>query len=523
MEQKELFLDTMPDSNNMWENLGGNYENAEQSINELVDNAISNIIGNNTELKKIQISLEETDDDDKAIIITIEDSGLGIEDAEQAFTLGSSGSDSVLNEHGFGLLQALAAANKQNDAWDVYKRSPDNREKSEVMHIMAPYVIGKQRYEMIKDTKWPGHKWGNTFIRVRCDHRLFTTLLPIETCVRSSVKFDFETVADRIHEDLGFTYSYILADKKVELNLILKHSNGIKEEHKVTPIIPRWTQKFELYNESLHLNCNFGQIDKLPHRIPFDNRTSSRYYQTNLFTSGVELRINGRAMEYNKFEEIFGKKNHPCFNSLMIQVDIVSESRSDLPATRTTKNGFRVGDERLEEIYKWIRKSINTNQKTVVKPVSITETEEKKKLAQIYQENYDANQELEIGTAENIVSREAPVFKQLLNKEYPKIDLLVNKPDKVTVIEAKKGTASILDLYQMMMYCDGYYVDHGKMPDEAILVAKEFPDGVRRVLGHLAQKNKDRYPEFEIRYWNHYQENFEESLVEEKKLRIRKR
>ena len=232
MEHKEMYLNTTPDSNDIWKELGGNYENAEQTINELVDNAVSNLIGNAVKSKKIQITLEETNDIDQAINIYIEDSGLGIANAEQAFTLGKTGTDSVLNEHGFGLLQALSAANERNDSWDVYKRSSDNRVKNEVMHIMAPYVIGKQPYELLSDSDWPGHEWGNTLAKVRCDFKLFQTLLPVEESVRSS----------------------------------------------------------------------------------------SRYYKANITSSGVELRINGRAMEYNKFEEIFGIKNHP---QIMIQMTFI--------------------------------------------------------------------------------------------------------------------------------------------------------------------------------------------------------
>ena len=94
MEHNKMYLNTTPDSNDIWKELGGNYENAEQTINELVDNAVSNLIGNAVKSKKIQITLEETNDIDQAINRFIEDSGLGITNAEQAFTLGKAGTDS---------------------------------------------------------------------------------------------------------------------------------------------------------------------------------------------------------------------------------------------------------------------------------------------------------------------------------------------------------------------------------------------------------------------------------------------
>ena len=48
-------------------------------------------------------------------------------------------------------------------------------------------------------------------------------------------------------------------------------------------------------NNNLNLILTYGQIEKLPERMRFNNNTSSRYYKANLTSSGVELRINGRA------------------------------------------------------------------------------------------------------------------------------------------------------------------------------------------------------------------------------------
>lgn len=536
MKKTNLYLNTQPDSNDIWKELGGNYENAEQSINELVDNAISNIIGNNTDLKKIQITLEETKDLDKAIIISIEDSGLGIKNAEEALTLGKAGLDSALNEHGFGLVQALAAANKENNAWEIYNRYSEDKTEKQIMHIKAPYIMGKQSYTMEPDTTWPGHEWGHTLLRVRCNFKLFQNLIPVENAVRTSIKFDFYSVADRIYEDLGFTYAVLLNEKNLDITLELKHADGKTDEYKVTAICPLWMKETDVENKRLHIKCKHGQITPLPDRIPFNNQTSSRYYKANLTSSGVEIRMNGRVMEYNKFEEIFGKKNHPSFNSDLVQVDIVSESREFLPATRTTKNGFRVGDERLTEVYKWLRKSIDMRYTKNPKPVKVTEIDYKKKLMTVLQNNYiDTHSSMRKPTNETavidyreeevdlpVMAREHPVFKQILKNDYPKIDLFVDNHETVSIIEAKKETASIIDLYQLLMYCDGYYLDNEKMPDEAILVAKNFPNGLKRVMGYLNEKNKGRYPEICCKLWDEYQENFGENLRQEKMLKMKK-
>lgn len=522
MNNQELFLENMPVSNDIWREIGGNYETAEQSINELVDNSISNILGKNTELRKIEITLEETNDIDQSIYISIEDSGMGIEDPKQAFTLGAIGTDSVFNEHGFGWKQALSAANPDNDAWEMYLRNSALLGENQVMKIKAPYVIGKQKYELISNKKYPGHSWGRTYIKVKCNFMLFQNLIDAESSVRSDLRFDFDTVADRIYEDLGFTYSEVLETYKIQLFLNLKHCNGTKERHEVSPLKPIYKASvLKFTNEDLHFECTQGSMEALPTRIPFNNKSSNRYYKQNITSSGVEIRINGRAVENNLFEEIYGTKNHPAFNEWLIQINIISNNRDDLPATRTTKNGFRVGDEQLAKIYGWLRRNLRPTQKGLEKPIPVSETEQKKKLAEIIEKNFFSGKELDLSMPSRITQREVPVFSSILKSGYPKCDLVVSTGEKVTLIEAKKNEASIPDLYQLMMYCDGYFFDNERMPDEAVIVAKEFSDPFRRVVALLNERNKDKYPPFTWKYWNEYMENFEEVIRDEKKLRMK--
>ena len=71
------------------------------------------------------------------------------------------------------------------------------------------------------------------------------------------------------------------------------------------------------------------------------------------------------------------------------------------------------------------------------------------------------------------------------------------------------------------MYCDGYCLDNDKMPDEAILVAKSFPEGLKRVVEYLNKKNIGSYPIIRCKYWDGDQGNFDESIIEEKKLKRR--
>ena len=107
----------------MWEGLGGNFDNIQQIICEFVDNSISNLIGKNSQdlvTKQVNIAFDVKTSatiENHAIKVTIEDSGTGIIDLNNAFRIGNKSSqESPLNEHGFGLKHALAAADKENNS-----------------------------------------------------------------------------------------------------------------------------------------------------------------------------------------------------------------------------------------------------------------------------------------------------------------------------------------------------------------------------------------------------------------------
>ena len=137
MNDKVLHLDNLPESNKIWKEIGVNYDDAGQVINEFVDNAVSSIISKKTEKGIIEITLEETNDIDQAINVIIEDSGNGIENPVEAFTLGATGNNSVINEHGLGMKQALSAANPENDGWEVFIRNNEITSGNAVMYIVG--------------------------------------------------------------------------------------------------------------------------------------------------------------------------------------------------------------------------------------------------------------------------------------------------------------------------------------------------------------------------------------------------
>ena len=95
-----------------------------------------------------------------------------------------------------------------------------------------------------------------------------------------------------------------------------------------------------------------------------------------------------------------------------------------------------------------------------IKPIKISEIEKKKKLARLIQNGYVIEYGFTLNPAGEVAVREYPVVKQILKKECPRVNIFVDDQETKSIIEAKKETASIIDIYQLLMYCDGYCLDN---------------------------------------------------------------
>jgi len=190
----------------------------------------------------------------------------------------------------------------------------------------------------------------------------------------------------------------------------------------------------------------------------------SIYYKCNMESSGVELRINGRAIEHGMFDRVWGEAIHPSQNRFLVQVDLISDSPAALPATKNTKTSFCEADPRLKNLLSWIASYVPAP----AKDVDSVELRYVKELTAKRENNPTALR----------VSREEPVFQKIGLKA--KVDLFVGYIDRVTIYEAKAGKTKALDLYQLRMYVDGCALDN-KPVDEAVLIAKRHSAEVKEL------------------------------------------
>ena len=108
---------TKPHTKNLWTGLAKQTIDFHHAISELIDNSLSAALpkpaGSGRQTSLIEITVEETDKHD--IILQVADAGTGIpeemlsSDNDNIFNLGyNPPSPGLMNEHGFGLKNALA-------------------------------------------------------------------------------------------------------------------------------------------------------------------------------------------------------------------------------------------------------------------------------------------------------------------------------------------------------------------------------------------------------------------------------
>lgn len=463
----EEYLDNLPHSNEVWRGIGGHFDSLGQIIGEFIDNSIANLKAHTRPARNIAVGLY---DDGHKIRVTIEDSGTGIANLSNAFRLGGKESqDSPLNEHGFGMKHALASANPENDDWRVCTRSHGDLGQGLFRRIEAGYQIQRQPVQVIgsAEGQWPGQFNGTgTFVEFATPRALFNTL-------RAGMAGQpaFGTIVGYLIEDLGFVYAGIIKRNEATFTVSWQ-SSGMSESKTVAAIEPDWEQYYnppgagvediDLGNGKVTLLYAFGAMKESTHR---------KYYKRNMSSSGLEVRLNGRVLEYNSFKAVWNRERHNMYNHFLVTLDLISDNRNRLPATRTSKNGLRQGDPLLENLYEWVRRKMPEPKKNI---------QEDPGERDLFEEL--ANRKKTHVPDPKTVSTEQCVFTSL--NERVRVDMYLSYGDSLILYEGKKDTTTVKDVYQLKMYWDGAAVD-GLRPTQGVLLASRHPDSVTAMVNHI--------------------------------------
>lgn len=456
-------INISPEADALWKGVGGHFDSFSEIIFEFVDNIISNYDKHQSMNRTAIISIDALDD--YMMKVSIEDAGSGIKDVESALRLGdTSNGESPLNEHGFGFKHALASANPENNSWRIYTRTIDDLNAGQYRIIQAPYDFDINQ-ETVSTTNhhWPGALNGaGTIFEFECSKELFETLIEDRRGNPGIVR-----CLEYLTWDLGYVYSNIITESRVSLTV---QSSSTNFNQPVGAITPEWIGLYDpkdgekpiaLDGNKVQIEYRFGEVN--PHPI------SNRHYQRSMATSGLEIRINGRLLENNLLTEVWGVEKHNKYNHFLGVVNILSDEPSHLPKTRTSKNGIRIGDKKLLDLFKWVKSAITEPPERLSKEFS--ERELIKKLKEFKEKHIRAD--------DKRISNEFEVYR--LRGTPVRADLYVFDGKEIVLYEAKKGIADMKSFYQLLMYWDGA-VDDGLEPVEGILLAEEFSEGVKQLM-----------------------------------------
>lgn len=461
-----------PSADDLWSGIGGHFDNICQILCEFVDNSVSNFIKHDLDIRDVNIKIEETVENGP-VLITISDTGTGIIHLDEAFTLGCrNASETPLNEHGFGLKHALASANPNNDDWKIMTRTSEDAQLGQYKVISSPYSLGSNFKGKIVNDAWKGEEETGTIVSFSCSRELLQTA---RKGIPGQAK-NLENYCKYIAEDLGFIYAGVLSQANLSLTIISIDINNKKKKDSVHPIVPEWLDFYEpngnneikkdLGGGEVKLNYKFGSIRESDYL---------KYYKRSMSTSGVEIRINGRIMAYNVFKDIWGIEKHNSYNYFLGQIDIISQNRNALPRTRSSKNGIREGDPKLNALYEWIKTIIPNPPKVINEDTHETELfDQLCKLKNLH------------GGGQVWASVQEYAYANLTHNPKIRIDLYYVDHDDITIYEGKRKKTEPKDVYQLLMYWDGLVAD-GKKPKTGVLIASEHPESV---LDLIAQINK---------------------------------
>ena len=486
------------DIQEMWEGLGNNFDSIQQIIFEFIDNSCSNILSNMRHLSNKQINLVFSVKNDNAIEITVEDSGTGIKNLDNAFKIGNKASqESPLNEHGFGMKHALAAADKTNSNWWIATRTKNNFKNNQFVYINAPYKTINFEGDLKPSTDWPGTiNSTGTIISFLVDKSLLATATAGIPGANESTSYN--KIIGYIIEDIAFTYSNIIDKDGININVKLFNNNSLIIDQNVTPLKPDWEKVYkegetniDLGNGIVKIEYQFGSIK------PGSNL---KYYKRNMKSSGAEIRLNGRVLLYNLLSNIWHIAQHNDYNHFIAIINVISDDRKKLPSTKTSKNSFNYSDEKYETLIEWIG-SIYPKVPKIITSGSYDEVqlfEELKRKFEIIPEHKNDTYNLE-----------QYVFEEIGMKL--RIDLYSFVDNKIIIYEGKKSKTTPQDVYQLRMYWDGLVFSR-KKPQKGILLGDFHPESVLKMIDFI-NKMKDANGNFykiETRVWSDYNLNEED-------------
>jgi hypothetical protein len=432
-----------------------------QAIGELVDNAIA--ARRDGQKFRIEINLTPLNGDGLQIDISDNGKGMNVETLSRALEPGQSATTTDrLNEHGFGLKNALATLSGGNGWWQLWTRQDGE----------GPFIGVQGPFEQTMVIEDPAQKPEggtlspdlSTLIRTRSSIRYMQSVQG-----RGAPATDVGRLREWLVERLGVMYRGFL-----EQDVNTGESDGAivisidRDRITVPPVnIPFAARKTEylksikLGDKLYDLEYRHGTIDEVRRETLVRGKPAKAYYLGNQKTQGIDIRLGKRVIAMSLLDSIWkttdGKSQldrHNQYNDFVGELIIPDLPRGIL-TTVNSKTDFNLEDADWTVIFDRLNEF-----RPETRPRETSEAELKRKWIEM----------IKATSPNDTVTDERAVWP---TGTY--IDVYRRTAEeKVILYELKVGTGTPAHLYQLKMYWDGLVVSNKENPSEAMLMVESF-------------------------------------------------
>lgn len=470
-----------------------------QAILELVDNAVA--AAKRCGQALIYIWLMACPDDDEKIKIAVVDFGVGmdLDGLKNALQLGSVhifnsslGKKAVLNEHGFGMKNAIAALTEGKNDWSIFTRTSPSGPYYTVANPYGPEmkIIERSESDVLAAFKESFSAAPSTIVTMDVNKKFADTLDTVKNAKRAKKESNrrhcsVDELKLRLIEHLGVTYGHMFTFNQDlqdnEVKIVVKDA---KINDRVidccVPAIPvpyesmAYSKKFTVSMKNhVKANCQFscGRINHTLRDECLFGGPLKNYYMGTRDTEGITVVYNGRVIAPSMYTELYGLDRHNNFNGFIGELIVDCPSHGAL-STLNNKTGVNLQDEDWDAIFNEIR-SDNRCQ-PIAAPGKMCVSE----LTNNWLEKLKAT--ARDGDEITTQSKVWPVGAR--------IDILLKSSDckYVALYDIKAVKASIQHILQVRGYWDGLVLS-GIQPTCAKMIVKGASESTRAV---LAQINK---------------------------------
>lgn len=454
----------------------------QQGIHEGSDNALAAAVPG--EQARICIALAP-DDDKNYLHMAVADWGRGMDlDALQnALQLGSlpTGSDR-LNEHGYGLNNALACLTGGSGEWCIYTRSGPGK----YYKVSGPFdlTMNVELVDTLDLPKGMNLHWSepSTVVCVRSPMAIARTMQR-QGNRRGT---DLASLSAWLVEHLGVAYrGYLELDSRTlepsaKIVVTVGGSTVLVPPIHVPMMLTR-TEHFqvELGGQVVPLTYVYGVLDRSQRDRLVQGGKARYYYQGSQPTQGIDIRLGKRVIATAQLSEIWQREDgkplsrHNSYNDFVGELSIPELPRGVL-ATLTNKTGIDRNDPDWDKVFEAL---------AAYPPVKNAQSAGEKELRLRWMKMLKAT------NPEDDVNGEVAVWPTAT-----RIDVVDrNKSGKCVLYELKAGKGEPLDLYQLRMYWDGLILD-GVQPTQGVLLAAEFSEHLDAMLPLLNAQPTPPFP-----------------------------